>query len=81
MYFNVLFAPCEGGMSINKSQKGYIGKKSKDILPDIRHCVYWVLAEIWSPDSSHMIFDKKFIHHCQGWKEGSFVCETVWSFS
>jgi len=24
---------------------------------------------------------KKFIHHCQGWKEGSFVCETVWFFS
>jgi len=20
-------------------------------LPDIRHCVYWVLAEIWAPDS------------------------------
>ena len=24
---------------------------------------------------------KFFIHHCQGWKEGSFVCETVWFFS
>jgi len=31
-YFHVLFAPCEGGTSINKSQKGDIGKKSQDIL-------------------------------------------------
>jgi len=57
---------------------GYFGLK---ILPDIHHCVYWVLAEIWAPDSSHEIFNNFFIHHCQGWKEGSFVCETVWFFS
>ena len=25
--------------------------------------------------------NKFFIHHCQGWKEGSFVCETVLFFS
>jgi len=41
------------------------------------HCVYWVLAEVWAPDSSHKIGNKFFIRHCQGWKEGSFVCETV----
>jgi len=50
-------------------------------LPDVRHCVYWVLAEIWGPYSSHKIGKKFFIDHCQGWKEGSFVCETVWLFS
>ena len=31
-YFHVLIAPYEGGTSINKSQKGDIGKKSQDIL-------------------------------------------------
>jgi len=50
-------------------------------LPDVRHCVYWVLAEIWGPDSSHRNDNKFFIDHCQGWKEGLFVCETVLFFS
>ena len=50
-------------------------------LPDIPHCVYGVLAKIWAPDSSHKIGDKFFIHHCQGRKDESFVCETVWFFS
>jgi len=50
-------------------------------LPYVRHCVYWVLAEIWAPDSSHKIRNKFFIHHWQGQKEGSFVCETVLVFS
>jgi len=50
-------------------------------LQDVRPCVYWVLAEIWAPDSSHKIGNKFFIHHCRGLKEGSFVCGTVWSFS
>ena len=50
-------------------------------LPNIRHCVYWVLAEVWAPDSSHRIGNNFFFRHCQGWKEGSFVCETVWFFS
>jgi len=49
-------------------------------LPDVRYCVCWVLAEIWAPNSSHKIGNKYFIHHFQGWKEGSFVCETVWFF-
>ena len=49
-------------------------------LPDGCHCVYWVLAEIWGPDSSHKIGNKFFIDNCQGRKEGSFVCETVWFF-
>ena len=57
---------------------GYFGLK---FLPDIRRCVYWVLAEIWARDLSHKIRNKFFIHHCPGWKEGSFVCETVWFFS
>jgi len=57
---------------------GYFGLK---FLPDIHHCVYWVLTEFWAPDSSHNIGNKFFIRHCQGWKEGSFVCETVWFFS
>jgi len=50
-------------------------------LPGFHLCVYWILAEIWALDSSHKIDNKFFIHHCQGWKEGSFVCETVWFFS
>ena len=50
-------------------------------LPDILHCVYWVLAEIWAPDSFNKIGNKYFVHHCQNWKEGSCVCETVWFFS
>jgi len=49
-------------------------------LPDVRHSVYWVLTEIWAPDSSHKIDNKYFIDCCQGWKRGSFVCETVWFF-
>jgi len=56
---------------------GYFGLK---ILPDILHRVYWVLDEIWAPDSSHKIRNKFFIHHCPDWKEGSFECETVWFF-
>jgi len=50
------------------------------LLPDVRHRVYWVLAEIWAQGSAHKIGNKIFIHHCQGWKEGSFVCETIWFF-
>ena len=57
---------------------GYFGLK---FLPDVLHCVYWVFAEIWAPDSSHKFGNKFFILHCQDWKEGSFLCETVWFFS
>ena len=57
---------------------GYFGLK---FLPGISHCFYWVFAEVWAPDSSHKIGNKFFIRHCQGWKEGSLVCETVWFFS
>jgi len=57
---------------------GYFGMK---FLSDVRQCVCWVLAEIWAPDLSHEIGNKFFIHHCQDWKEGSFVCETIWFFS
>jgi len=57
---------------------GYFGLK---FLSDVCHCVYWVLAEIWAPDSSHRIRNNFFIHHCQDWKEGSFACEIVWFFS
>ena len=45
-YFHVLFAPCEGGTSVNKSQKRDIGKKSQDILfSENRFCSLsvWVL--------------------------------------
>ena len=57
---------------------GYFGMK---FLPDIRHCVYWVLAKIRAPNTSHRICNKFFNHHCQGRKEGSFVCQTIWFFS
>ena len=40
-----------------------------------------ILAQILAPNSSHKICTKFFINHCQGWMEGSFVCETVWFFS
>ena len=48
-----------------------------------RHPSLCLLSFGWylSPDSSHKIRNKFFIHHCSGWKEGSFVCETVWFFS
>ena len=51
------------------------------VTVSIEFCVYWVLGETWAPYSSHKIGNKFFIHHCQGWNEGSFVCETVWFFS
>ena len=57
---------------------GYFGLK---FVRDVRHCVYWVLAEIWAPDSSNGTYNKYFIHHCQCWEEGLFVCETIWFFS
>ena len=50
-------------------------------LLDVHHCVCGVWAEIWALDSSHNIGHKFFIQHCQDWKEGSFVFETVWCFS
>jgi len=50
-------------------------------LPDVRNCVDWILDEIWAPYSSHKTGNKFFIDHCQGWRECSFVCETVWFFS
>jgi len=31
------------------------------LLLDVHHCIYWVLAEIWAPDSSHKI-DNKFCY-------------------
>jgi len=107
-HFRMLFAPRQGGTSINESQKKDTGKKSQDIffsenrfclvsvwdllrltplifwseiLPDIRHCIYWILADVWAPDSSHKIYNQFLIHHCQGWKKGLFVFETVWFFS
>jgi len=39
-----------------------------------------VSIEFWVPNSSHKICNNTFIHHCQGWVEGSFVCETVLIF-
>jgi len=39
-------------------------------------CFGWDLT----PYSSHKIHNKFFIHHCPGWKKGSFVCETVWFY-
>ena len=33
-----------------------------------------------SPNSSHKICNKFLIHQRQQWKEGSFVCESVWFF-
>jgi len=54
-----------------------LGCFSLRFLLDICHCVFRVLAETWPPNSSQKICNKCFIHHCQGWKEGSFVCETV----
>jgi len=41
------------------------GYSGLTFLPDVRHSVYWVFAEIWAPDSSHKIGNKFFIHHCQ----------------
>ena len=38
------------------------------------------MADIW-PQIRPTGLAYVFIHHRQGWKEGSFVCETVWFFS
>jgi len=58
-----------------------LGHSGLKFLPDLRHRVYWFLAETWALDSSHNIGNKFFNHHCLVSKEGSFVCETVWFFS
>ena len=57
-----------------------LGYFSLKFLPHVLHCVYWVLTEIWAPDSYHKIGNKFFVHHCQDWKEGLCVCGTVWFF-
>ena len=49
---------------------------------DNPYCVHWDVGEIWSSNSFDKICNEFFIHHhCHDWKEDSFVCETVWSFS
>jgi len=95
-HFRMMFAPRQGGTSINESQKEDTWKKRQDVLfsenrfcysrsgtyyalllgyfglkflPDIRHCVYWTLAEVWAPNQSHKIGNKSFIRHYQGWME------------
>jgi len=50
-------------------------------LPDVHHCVYWVLGEIWAPDSTHKTGNKLLIDNCQGLMKSPFVCEIVWFFS
>ena len=52
----------------------YFGMK---FLPHTHHCVFWVFAEIWVPDSSHKTDNKFFIDHCQSRKEGWFVYDTL----
>ena len=59
----------------------FLGCFDLKCLPDIPYCVYWVVAEIWASNSLHEIFNEYFIHHCHNWKEGSILCETIWSFS
>jgi len=49
-------------------------------LPDVPYCLYWVVAEIKPSISSHKICNKFFIDHCQRWKEGPCMCETVFFF-
>jgi len=62
--------------------RGYFGLK---FLPDIRHCVHWVLAEIWTLDLSHKTgnkffswvnthpFDLKFLAFCPKISGHSYV--------
>jgi len=69
---------------------GYFGLK---FLPDVRHCVCWVLAEIWVSDSSHKMGNKFFNHHCQGERKvrlcaklldffrGWILIHLTWNFS
>jgi len=59
----------------------FLGCFGMKLLPEVLHCVCWVLAEISVPDSSHKIGNNFFVPHCQDWKEGSCVWETVWFFS
>ena len=41
-----------------------LGYFSLKFLPDVRHCVCWILVEICASDSSHQIGNKFFNHHC-----------------
>jgi len=45
------------------------------------YCVYWIVAEISVSNSFHIICNEFFISHYHDRKEGSFLCETVTSFS
>jgi len=68
-------------------------KKSQDVLfSENKFCslsvwdslcltpwVFWY--EIFTRRSSNETVNKFFIHHWQGWEEGSFGCETVWFLS
>ena len=47
-------------------------------LLDIFYCVSFVVVEILASNSFHNNCNKFFIHHCQGWEEGSLMSETVW---
>jgi len=48
-----------------------------EFFTDIGHCVYWVLAEVWAPDSFQKIGNKLFFLSLPGLK-GRFV--SVWNF-
>ena len=42
-----------------------LGYFSMKFLPNILHCVNWVLSKIWDPNLFHRICNKFFIHPCQ----------------
>ena len=45
------------------------------VIVSIEFCVRF------DPNSSHKICSIFFVHHCQSWKKGLFVCEIGWFFS
>ena len=59
----------------------FLGCFDLKFLRDIPYCVYWVVAEIWASNSFPKIWNQYFIRHCHDWKESSYLCEIVVSFS
>jgi len=56
-----------------------LGSFGLKYLPDIQHCVCWVSAEIWAPNSSHKICNKIFIHHSKA-KRKVCLCVQLFDF-
>jgi len=57
---------------------GYFGLK---LLPDIRHCAYWVVVEIWAQTRPTRFAINFLFITARAKRKVRFVCEIVWYFS